>query len=179
MTQAAKTTITLSVLAVVVLVGAAVGWRELTAPVPDPTAQEAQGPCENVRVRKGDPVRPDMVVVSVYNAGTKSGLAGRTLSEFTRRGFGTGESGNADRQVKVTRAQVWTRKKKHPAAQLVYRWLGPKRTKLVVKPARKLEGVGVMVVVGNKFDKLVKGPKQVRSRIKATVCTPVTPDQPS
>lgn len=177
MRQGVKTAVTLGVLLVLLLVGAAVGWSQLTAPVEGPREQQAQGPCADTRIRPGDPVRPGMVTVSVFNAGTRSGLAGNTLAAFVNRGFGAGQSGNADPDVSVKRAQVWTTDKQDPAAQLVRRHLGPKRSKLVVKRPAAIKGVGVMVVVGNDFDKLPKGPKRVRSKITTTICSPLpSPD---
>lgn len=178
MSQRIKTGITLSVLLVLLLVGAAVGWAKLTEPVPDREQQAVEGPCEDVPVGKGVDVRVGMVTVSVYNAGTRSGLATNTLRRLTNRGFGKGNSGNADREISIKRAQVWTTDKRDPAALLVRRHLGLQRTPLVVKPEGQLQGVGVMVVVGNNFDKLAQGKRKVTSQIATTVCSPIPEPAP-
>lgn len=178
MSQRIKTGITLGVLLVLLLAGAAVGWAKLTEPVPDREQQAAQGPCEDVSVGKGTDVRVGMVTVSVYNAGTRSGLATNTLRRLTNRGFGKGDSGNAEPEISVKRAQVWTTNKRDPAAILVRRHLGTQRTPLLVKPEGQLQGVGVMVVVGNNFDNLSQGPRKVTSRIATTVCSPISTSAP-
>jgi len=170
-TQAQRTTATLVVLLALLLVGAVVGWRQLTAPLPTAPQASEEGPCEMVRVSRGSPVRPGMVVVSVYNAGTRSGLAGKTLEQLIRRGFAPGVTGNADRELRVPVAQVWTTDKGDPAAQLVRRHLG--RARLLVKPEGQVEGDGVMVVVGDGFKGLAKkGPAQVTATQASTVCSP-------
>ena len=75
--------------------------------------------------------------------------------------------------MNIKRAQVWTTDKRNPAAQLVRRHLGQKRSRIVKKPAGQIQGVGVMVVVGNGFQSLADGPRQVRSQIDVTICSPL------
>lgn len=170
MSQSAKTTITLAVLAVLVLAGLVVGWRQLTAPLPRlETGAEQTGPCTDEDVEAGTRIRPAMVTVSVYNAGTRSGLADSTMSLFAERGFGRGETGNADRETKVRRAQVWVESLPNPPARLVASQLGPK-TPIVEAPT---EGVGIMVVVGDRFkDELKSGKRSVRAKNPTTICRP-------
>lgn len=173
MNQRLKTGATLGGLMVVLLIGAYLGWSAMTAPIPDRSEPAAQGPCEDTPVDKGAVVRPDMVTVSVFNAGNRSGLANKTASQFEDKGFGRGETGNLEGNAKVARAQVWTSKKRDPAAVLVHRFLGTKRSKLLVKPEGQLRGAGVMVVVGDQMDQLLKGPRQFKAAIGATICTPI------
>ena len=175
MTQSAKTAVTLAVLLVLLLVGVLVGWSALTQPLPTAEDSTSDGPCQEQDIAAGEQVRRGMVTVSVFNAGTRGGLAEKTLGALVRTGFGAGETGNADREVSVKRAAVWTTDKRDPAAILVRRTLGRDRTKLVEKPADQLDGVGVMVLVGNKFDKLADGPRQVTSQIDTTICVPNDP----
>lgn len=173
MTQGLKTGVTLAGLLVVLLVGVWLGWSALTAPLPDRSEPAAEGPCEDVPVDKGTAVRPSMVTVSVFNAGNRSGLANKTVSQFEDKGFGPGETSNIEKGGGVIRAQVWTTTKRDPAAVLVHRYLGTQRSRLVVKPKDQLQGVGVMVVVGDQMDQLVNGPKKVTAQIGTTICTPV------
>ncbi len=118
---------------------------------------------------KGEKVFPEQVVVSVFNAGDRQGLAAQTMAMLERRGFQVGESGNTSRGKDVLRVQVWTDDGQNPAALLVARQLGP-RVPVVEK--KKSPGVGVTVVVNDGFDKLVRGPKRVVARSDSEICSP-------
>ena len=166
----------MAVLGLVLLVAVLVGWQQLTEPIPEadsgPSA-EPTGPCTDAQVKAGTRIRPDMVTVSVYNAGTRTGQADKTLELLARRGFGRGETGNAPEGASVRKSQVWVSKVPDPAARLVASWLGP-RVKIA---QRKTIGVGVMVVVGDDFrGTLVRGDRSVVTKRAATVCTPNPPD---
>ena len=162
----ARSAATMGVLCLLLLVGAVWGYTALTAPFPG----KAEAPiCENTSVKKGAKVFPTQVVVSVYNAGERAGLAGRTMTLLTGRGFREGESGNAPgKGKKVPVVQIWTTQPHNPAVQLVARQLGPRHS--VVK--RKPLGAGVTVVVGDGFHRLGHKTKFVRVRSAAEICSP-------
>ena len=170
MTQPVRTAITMAALGVLLVVGVVVGWSKLTEPLPSLDAgTDTQGPCTEETVPAGTKVLPSMVTVSVYNAGTRSGLADTTMTLLAERGFGRGDTGNAERTVAVKKAQVWAKDPRDPAARLVASWLGPQVRVVKAQPL----GVGVTVVVGNRFpDKLVQGRKAVVARQGATICRP-------
>lgn len=173
-TQSLKTILTLAVLGLVLLVAVLLGWSMLTQPLPDSGSDSSAtptdaAPCTEETVEPGERIRPRMVTVSVYNAGTTSGLADSTLALLTEKGFGEGETGNAEPGSGVRNVQVWTDAAPDPAARLVASWLGP-RVKVV---EHETQGVGVMVVVGDEFrGRLAKGPRSVKARKGGTVCVP-------
>ncbi|HEU4566756.1 MAG TPA: LytR C-terminal domain-containing protein [Marmoricola sp.] len=154
-----------------VLAGMAVwGWRHVTAPIEAQQAgsQESCSPAEITRTRF---VRPGDVQVSVYNAGHRSGLAGRTMTHLEARGFRPGEVGNARKSMHVRRAVVHTTKKDDAAAKLVARTLGRHVRVVVTKTAG---GPGVDVFVGNRFRKLAPhAPRKMKLPKPVTRCVPV------
>lgn len=164
------TGITLAVL-VLVLAGMGIwGWRHATAPI-EGTQASSERTCTPAEITRTRFVRPPDVRVSVYNAGDKSGLAGRTMNHLEGRGFQPGEVGNAPKSVHVRRAVVHTTTKHDPAATLVARTLG-KHVRVVV--TRKAGGPGIDVIVGNHFKKLAKhSPKKVRLPKPVKECVPV------
>jgi len=165
MRAGARSAATIGVLCLLLVVGAAWGWSALTAPFPG----KADAPvCESRSIQKGEKVFPSQVVVSVYNAGERAGLAGRTMSLFTDRGFHPGESGNAPRNAKVKVVQVWTTDPKNPAVQLVVSQLRPAHT--VVR--HRALGAGITVVVGDRFPGLGKKKPFVRAAGATQICAP-------
>ncbi|HET6693725.1 MAG TPA: LytR C-terminal domain-containing protein [Pedococcus sp.] len=160
--------ITTLVLLGVLVVFALVGWRTVTAPGPwsgasGPTADDCVS-----GLAKGDLVRTTDITVSVYNAGTRSGLAGRTQEQLAARGFLTGDLGNApDDLGDVRRVTVLAASPSDPAAMLVARQFG-KGTR-VQKYADDL-GSGVEVVVGDRYDGLSKAPRRMRAQADGSGC---------
>jgi hypothetical protein len=155
---------TLAFLCGVLVIGGLWGWSAVTAPFP----KKADAPvCESTRVSKGDKIYPAQVVVSVFNAGTRPGLASRTMQLFQDGGFHEGDSGNAPEHSNVPVAQVWTKDPHNPAVKLVGSRLGPHK---VLK--KKAPGAGVTVVVGDGFDTLVKGPRFVVAHSDTEICSP-------
>jgi hypothetical protein len=162
-----KTMLTLSVLAVLLLVGVAWGWSSMTSPFPQKAKSKA---CYPTVVQAGDRVSAPKVTVSVYNASDRVGLAERTMGAFEDQGFGTGRVGNAPKDAKVIYAQVWTSDPTDPAVQLVMSRLGPRAH---VKPLSH-GGPGIVVMVGPQFTKLVSGRSSVKVTSTATICSPPT-----
>ena len=165
MRAGARSAATLGVLCALLVVGGLWGWSAVTAPFPGKVAAPA---CENRPVAKGDKIFPAQVVVSVYNAGSRFGLAGRTMELFTGQGFPEGDIADAPNRSKVPFVQIWTPDPKNPAVQLVAsRLAGPHS---IVK--REAPGAGVNVVVGDRFDKLGKGLRFVKARSDSEICSP-------
>jgi len=156
---------TIGVLCFILVLGAVWGWKAVTAPFPKKVAAPL---CEDQKISKGDKVYPSEIIVSVYNAGTRNGLAGTTMQFFTDQGFQEGDVGDAPGKSKVPFVQIWTPEPKNPAVQLVAsRLAGPHS---IVK--RDAPGAGVNVVVGDRFSKLVKGPRFVVARSDSEICSP-------
>ena len=163
MTRGARTAITLSVLCVVLAVAAVWGWQATMKPLP---AKVDTPICVDKEIPAGTKIFPQDVTVSVFNAGDREGLAGRTMQLFDEAGFARGNSGNVSAQVNVV--QIWTLDPDSPAVQLVASRLGDD----VEIERRNPPGVGVVVVVGDRFENLVKGNRTVVAEADVEVCSP-------
>jgi hypothetical protein len=166
-----KSAATLGVLGMLCVVGLLLGIRAVTADLPSGSLVKDPPPaCEDRTIEKGGRIAASDVLVSVYNAGNRAGRASRTMSQLQERGFAAGESGNAPEGTRVARAQVWYDDPANPAALMVARQFGP-RTK--VYPGQPRIGIGVVVVVGDSFEKLSKGaPLQLRTNRRVEICSP-------
>jgi hypothetical protein len=164
MSQTVRTTITLLVLCTALVIAAAWGWSAAMKPLP---AKVDRPVCVDTSVDKGDKVYPQQVTVSVFNAGGREGLAGRTMQLFKDRGFVNGSSGNAA-SARVDRVAIWTADPTSPDVRLVASYLG-KRTEI---ERRDGVGTGVTVIVGDKFTDLRKGLPSVVATADARICSP-------
>lgn len=164
MRPAARTGLTLAGLAVLVVLGGLWGWSAITQPFPGKTTPPT---CVATTVQQGEKVFPGQVTVSVLNASGRDGLAGRTMGEFVDAGFGEGDTGNAPRDARVKRAAIWTSTPASPDVRLVASRLG--QAKVVERDG---PGVGVTVLVGDGFEKLVKGRPSVTAKQGTEICSP-------
>jgi hypothetical protein len=158
-TGAARSALTLTVLAVLVLIAAVWGWAAFTEPFPE---DEPVAICEDTALPAGSEVRRDQVVVSVFNGSKRSGLAGATSAQLAERGFVEGTVGDSPLPAATT--QIWSSEPDNPAVVLVQRQF--KRAQVVEGEAL---GPGVVVVVGEKFQSLKK--KQVESVVAESDAT--------
>lgn len=164
MAQGARSAITLAALAVLLVLGAAWGWNAATEPLP---AKVDTPICTTQTIAAGEKVFPQDVTVSVYNAGTRDGLAGRVMKDLHDDGFAEGSVGDAS-SAKVAAVEIWTTEPDSPAVQLVASHLG----KQVDVQRRDGLGAGITVVVGDDFTKVVKGRRSVVAADDAQVCSP-------
>jgi hypothetical protein len=163
------TAVTLAVLLVVLAAMAIVGFQQAMAPLPSLPSAEETCSAEEKEVQRF--IRRNQVQVSVFNAGTRQGLAGTTLERLEEAGFRAGNSGNAPRSAKVRRAAVWTTEKDDRSARLVALAFG-KRTRIVV--TEQDLGPGVDVLVGNRFKGLKRdAPRRIRLAQSLEKCIPV------
>lgn len=167
--RAITSAVTLLVLLGLLVVAAVWGWNALFSAVPGEDTTPADGTCTTEQLRAGDRIRSKQVRVSVFNAGTRSGLAGQTLEALTRRGFLEGETDNAPADVDVVRVQVWSTVENDPRARLVARQFGKK---VPVRFADEDLGPGIDVIVGDKYRRLVKAPKALEISTAQEVCVP-------
>jgi len=163
------TATTMVVLLMILLIGALIGWHTLTAPFPSGSDSSSSVQQQCVKgLKRGQVVHSNEVTVSVYNAGTRSGLAGTTLQQLLSRGFIPGDVGNAPGNLSgVHFVRVLSPTRADPAARLVAVQFGP-HTALQVSHADL--GPGVEVIVGDRFVGLKKAPKQLRARASGSGC---------
>jgi hypothetical protein len=163
------TAVTLLVLVGILIAGLYFGVTTLFAPLPGDEEQAADT-CETTTVSEGRQLRSRQVVVNVYNAGTRSGLAGETMEAMTARGFRPGETGNAPSGSKVRRAQVWIVEGEEDAGRLVARNLGPKT------PVKVRDDIspGIEVIVADNLRGLAKPKRAIRARSDLEFCAPST-----
>jgi hypothetical protein len=161
--------ITFLVLFAILALGLLVGWKAISAPIPGLSEETASdGPSCREGLAPGDVVRTGDVTVSVFNAGSRSGLADQTLGELTARGFIKGEVGNAPGELGNVRiVRVLAPNRNDPAAQLVARQFGPDT---LVQPRDEDLGPGVDVIVGDKFSGLVKAPRKLKAQTAGSGC---------
>lgn len=166
------TAITLVVLCALLVLGAVWGWRSLFAEVPtEETGTEQPAPtCTTERVNAGQRLRSSQVRVSVFNGGTRSGLADSTMAALRKRGFLSGEVGNAPSDVTVRQVAVWSTEENDPRARLVARQFGKR---VPVRFSDVDLGPGIDVIVGDRFRGLVNAKKSIRVRQAQEVCVPV------
>jgi len=163
------TGITLVVL-VLLLGGMAIyGYKSALAPLPGATTSKKT--CTGTEKQVKNFLGRGEVQVSVFNAGTRNGLASSTLDRIQRAGFKAGDAGNAPRSAQVRRAVVWTTQPNDTSARLVALALGP-HTRIVVTETDL--GPGIDVLVGNKFNGLArKAPARIRLPRPVETCIQV------
>jgi LytR cell envelope-related transcriptional attenuator len=167
--RSVTTAVTLVVLLVVLGGMAVYGFREFTAPLPNPPSAEQT--CSGAEKQVKKVLRRGEVQVSVFNAGTRRGFAGSTLEQAEEAGFRAGNAGNAPTSAQVRRAVVWTTEADDPAAKLVALAFG-RRTRVQVTEADL--GPGVDVLVGDRFPGLdPKAPRQIPLPAPVETCIPV------
>ena len=166
------TAVTLLVIVSILVLGVVLGVKTLFAPLPgsDKATATPSPSCSPKTVRKGQRIRSTQVQVSVFNGGTRSGLADETMRLLARRGFTQGDVGNAPSDAKVSRVRVLTTEKNDMAATLVARQFG--RTTRVIVTETDL-GPGIDVIVGNKFGKLAKAKRVLVAQSSSSVCVPL------
>jgi hypothetical protein len=164
MTQATRSTVTLLALGALLVVAGVWGWHATMKPLP---AKVDSPICVDTPVRAGEKLYPQQVAVSVFNAGQREGLAGRTMQLLKDAGFVQGQAGNAA-SAKVRTVQIWSTTPENPDVQLVASYLGAD----VEIERRDGPGVGVTVIVGDKFKALGEGQRSVVVETDADVCSP-------
>ena len=157
------TAITMIVLCMILVIAGVVGFNSLFATLPNsdeeqPTAAPSES-CAVEPVEKGRRLRSRQVVVNVYNAGTRGGLAGTTMDALRARGFRGGTIGNAPEGTKLRRVQVWIVEGEEDAGRLVARQFVPKTP---VETVDTELADGIDVVVGNKFGSLKRAPRSIK-----------------
>ncbi|WP_457206925.1 LytR C-terminal domain-containing protein [Nocardioides sp. P5_C9_2] len=168
MRDGVRSALTLGGLCLLMLAAGAWGWKALTQPLPD----NAPAPlCTDTTVAAGTPVFRDQVAVSVFNASSRSGLAGATLELLEDRGFVGADTGNAPEPVR--RVQIWAADPQNPAVRLVKRQFRKAQVVAGTEVDGEPLGRGVVVVLGQSYSSLrEKEIESVKARTDATFCSP-------
>lgn len=148
--------------------GLAVGFKLLTSST-DTTA--AAPTCTDRTVAAGQKLTSNLVMVNVFNASRRAGLANRVTINLQRNGFLGGQIGNSTSAVKPRTVAILTSDRHDPRVELVAAQFADKVT--YAKPDITADA-GVNVVVGDDYSGLEK---KARTNVKAskaiTMCVPV------
>lgn len=159
-----RTAVTLAVLALLLVFGVNRGLKAVSEPFPESVDPPI---CTDQKLVSGDVLRPSQLVVSVINAGKRTGLAGSTLKDLEDQGFVRGRTStvtNAD----VKTVEIWTTDGKSAATRLVAGYLSGK-VKVV---QREDASEGITVIVGDQFTGVRGGQKQIALKEDLTICAP-------
>ena len=166
LTARLRTAITLAALAVLMLLGVTWGWAQMTKSFPGKVDVPI---CVDTSYRAGDELFVQDVTVSVLNASSREGLAGRTLADLEDIGFPGGQTANAPEGTALTTASaIWVDDVDNPGAKLLRARLG----KVPVVSHPEVGYAGIIVVVGDSFGELRQGPQSVVLADDAVVCSP-------
>ena len=117
LTARLRTAITLAALGLLMLLGVTWGWGQMTKPFPGKVDAAI---CVDTSYHEGDELFVQDVTVSVLNASSREGLAGRTLQELEDLGFAEGQTGNAPQGTAITTpAEIWVADVDNPGAKLL------------------------------------------------------------
>jgi hypothetical protein len=172
------TAITMLFLCGLLVLGAVWGFKSLFAQIPSasPSAGQPSPTCKPQQIDAGQRMPSTQITVSVFNSGSRVGLASETLNSLANRGFKLGDIGNAPSNANVRSVQVWTTKTHDVEARLVALQFG-KRVKVRVSKVNL--GAGVDVVLGNGFRGLVRAPSSIRATTPQKVCAPISSPSPA
>jgi hypothetical protein len=164
-----RTPVTLLVLLGVVVGAGWYGWTQVQEPLENPFARNDDD-CLTRTFEEGTRLRTSQVVVNVYNAGSRDGLASTTMDALVRRGFRRGVASNAPRRVDVADIAVVDGDPGSAAARLLRAQF---RGRVPLQRRPDLTRAGLDVIVGNGYVGLRRhGPRSVRVRDDTNVCIP-------
>ncbi len=169
MPRGLKTALTLAALVALIIIGGMWGWASFTEPFPERAGPQ---PCTDTTIAAGDSLTPEKVLVDVYNASDRVGLAGRTAEELRSAGFVVGRATDAPSGTTIKVAEIWTDDPQGPEAKLLRSYLG-KRAK--IRNAEPLDA-GLTLVLGSKFKQVTKGKKSLELKKDTVVCVPPEPE---
>lgn len=162
--------LTLAVAVAIFLVGGLLGLRLLTAKPDDVVAAET---CTPSTVTAGSELDSNVVIVNVFNASARSGLANRALINLQANGFLGGQIGNSVSETKPKRVAILTDDPEDPRVKLVAAQF---KDEVEYAPADIQVEDGVIVVIGDDFRGLkAETVTTITTDRDIAVCTPVIP----
>jgi hypothetical protein len=155
-----RTPLTLLVLLGVLAYGAWWGFTNVIRPVPATPAT----PCVPQRVNEGQ-LRSSQVTVSVFNGGTKKGLAGDVGRSLRQRGFKVQRTTNTGE--KIGKTVIVGAGAKNPEVLLVKKFFKKATVKVDKRPDRSVD-----ILVGNDYGGFNKKAKKTLKVNAKSVCLP-------
>lgn len=157
---------TIIVTVILFVAAVVVGFKLLTASAD--TFDEAPT-CDSRTIAEGETLTSNLVTVNVFNASQRAGLANRVSINLQGRGFLAGTVANSTSEVKPDSVAILTDNREDPRVKLV---------------AEQFDGVeyaepdirateGVTVIIGDSYEDLVDGPREIETDRAVTVCVPV------
>jgi hypothetical protein len=159
---------TLIALVVITLVMLFLGLHWARQSLPDLASYGADSACVDTRVEAGQKLHPRDVLVSVFNAGQKSGTASATMRSLEKRGFVAGDTGNTSVAGGVKGVEIWG-DPANPAAILVGKQFGA-GTQIVT--GHEQLGDGVVVVIGDNMKQMGRRVSTVVAAEQSYICGP-------
>lgn len=144
-------------------------WTGVNLAFSSPEPVAAEPTCEIKKVAKGDVLSSNLVMVHVYNASKRAGIANRVKINLERRGFLGGLAQNNPGRLPSRNVTVLTRDPKDPRVRLVARQFKGKVD--TVTPDFELED-GVAILIGPNYKGLRKAKTKMRSTADVSVCVP-------
>ncbi len=134
---------------------------------PEPVAEEAA--CETRVIKQGEVLSSNLVMVHVYNASNRAGLANRVKINLERRGFLGGQASNNPGKLKAKNLTVLVQDAKDPRARLV----GAQFKGKVDYMAPDFEAEdGISILVGPDYQGLKKANTKIKAGRDVSVCVP-------
>ena len=158
-----RTPVTLLILLGVLCYGAWWGYSNVLKPTPPPPPT----PCVPQRVSQGE-LRSTQVTVSVYNGGSKKGLAGDVGRSLRQRGFKVPKTSNTGQKIQKT--VILGAGAKNPEVLLVKAFFKDAD----IKADKRVDG-SVDVLVGNDYGGFNKKAKTTYKVKAKSVCLPPPP----
>lgn len=134
---------------------------------PEPVAEAP--PCEVRTIQQGEVLSSNLVMVHVYNASRRAGIANRAKINLERRGFLGGVAENNPGQVKAKRVTILTDDPEDPRVRLVARQF---KGKVVFAAPDFTTEDGVSVLIGPEYNGLRKAGTKVEASRDVSVCVP-------
>lgn len=150
----------------VFVAGTALGLN-LAFSKPDPVAAEPT--CEIKKIAKGEVLSSNLVMVHVYNASQRAGVANRVKINLERRGFLGGVAQNNPGQLKPKNVMVLSQDPADPRARLVARQFKGKVER--VQADFETED-GISVLIGPDYQGLKQAGTKLKASQDVTVCVP-------
>ena len=154
--------------AIVVFIGALILGPKLLLTQPDvgPPAPT----CEKRTVQPGQMLNSNFLMVNVYNASGKSGVANRVRINLERNGFLGGVIGNNEGALKPKNVMILTADPADPKVVLLAKQF---KGKVEYAQADFKTEDGLSVLIGPKFKGVdPKGPTSLKVKVPVQVCVP-------